>query len=105
LASVLVHAGCSFVLVDVPKQRGPTTRVYCPVAAPIADTLGALLGLGAFGGLVGDAIGSGRFGELLHGGGTAGTGAENSLVLPMLAIGAVYLASAIYGYRGVARCD
>ena len=81
-ASALTQSACSFMFV-VPEKRTAQTHIDCPsVVAPIVDTLVSVLGLGVFAFVAGDAIGSGRVGELLHGGERT-HGRENLLVLPV----------------------
>jgi hypothetical protein len=94
LVSVLV--GCSFIGARVPAQPEPTH--HCPMGVVVADGLGTAFFLippiacgldGAIGGYSGEYDGVACF----------------VFGVPMAVIGAVYLASTIYGARANRRCE
>jgi len=95
--------GCSFIGVRNPPEQLP---IHAPIdckdssALPSIDTVGAVIGLG-FGGLL-------TIGGLScqPGGGSGCDGAVIGLIVgvPVLALGALYTASAVHGYGATSRC-
>jgi len=95
--------GCSFIGVRNPPEQPP---IHAPIdckdssVLPMIDTVPAIIGLG-FGGLL-------TIGGLScqPGGGSSCDGAVIGLIVgvPMLAIGALYTASAVHGRGATSRC-
>lgn len=91
---LLALGGCSFLGARVPDRPPPPSR--CPEGVVVADTVGALVTLGP--GLAGAA--KLAFGDV---------GLEGPLLVvlvpPLIVVGTVYAASAIYGARARSRCS
>lgn len=90
-------AACSWIEVRRPEALHSPTGCTDSNATPIVDTVPAAIGL--FTGLAATSDGVSNLGK-------PGEFAQAGLVIgpPLLVIGALFAASAAYGYRAVSRC-